>query len=552
MKKYFALLVIVLVVPFLAFKPQPNNRFFEISKNIEIFSSLYKELNLGYVDDLDPAQFMRVGIDAMLTQLDPFTNYISESQIESYRVNAESRFEGLGAELKSIDNYVTIYDLYENSPAQKSGLAIGDQIISVEGKSAQGKSPDEVRSFLKGSSGSAVKMSILRPGESKTIELQLVRGENEIKNVPFYTLLEGQYAYIVLSVFTENASANIASAYRKILQQYQVGAPNGDLKGIILDLRDNGGGLLREAISVSNLFIPKGELVVTTKGKVKEWDRTYNTPATPLDTDIPVSILVDKYTASASEIVSGVVQDYDRGIIIGQRSYGKGLVQNTKDIGYNSQLKLTTAKYYIPSGRCIQGVAYENGEPKDIPDNQRTVFKTRNGRPVLDGGGITPDIKVPLPLQSPLIKQLLAQDLVFKFVNEHLLKNKQNYSAEQIKFAHYDLFKAYAVAQKFMYKSPAQDHLEALKKSQEDQTYTYSETTKQLFNSLEKQIIAEDEQLWQKDQGQLTSLIEKEIAKRLLNEEQKIQYRLLHDVEVVEALGILKDQKTYSSLLARK
>ncbi len=551
MKKPIVLVLLVLILPVLAFKPQPN-RFFDISKNIEIFSSLYRELNMGYVDDLDPAQFMRIGIDAMLNQLDPFTNYISESQIESYRVNAESRFEGLGADLKSIDNFITIYDLYENSPAMKSGLIIGDQIISVDGKSAQGKSPDEVRSFLKGSSGSAVKLSILRSGETKPRELQLVRGENEIKNVPFYTLLDKRYAYIVLSVFTENASANIASAYRKILQQYQSDHPEEKLNGLILDLRDNGGGLLREAISVSNLFVPKGELVVTTKGKVKEWDRTYNTPGAPLDAEIPLTILVDKFTASASEIVSGVVQDFDRGIIIGQRSYGKGLVQNTKDIGYNSQLKLTTAKYYIPSGRCIQGVAYENGEPKDIPDQQRSVFKTRNGRPVLDGGGITPDIKVPLPAQSPLVKQLLEQDLIFKFVNDHLLNQKSSYTAEQIEFIHYDQFISFASQKGFIYLSPAQQQLTALKNEQKDQIHPYSASLTQLLNNLETKVLEEDALLWQKDKSQLSELIEKEIAKRILSEEQMIQYRLLHDKEVVEAMKVLQDQKFYGSILGHK
>lgn len=552
MKKPVILILLVLILPVLAFIPQPNNRFFEISKNIEIFSSLYRELNMGYVDDLDPAQFMRAGIDAMLNQLDPFTNYISESQIESYRVNAESRFEGLGADLKSIDNFVTVYDLYENSPAMKSGLLIGDQIISVDGKSAQGKSPDEVRSFLKGSSGSAVKLSVKRLGESKPVELQLVRGENEIKNVPFYTLLDNRYAYIVLSVFTENASANIASAYRKILQQYQNNHPAAKLNGLILDLRDNGGGLLREAINVSNLFIPKGELVVTTKGKVKEWDRTYNTPGAPLDMEIPLTILVDKLTASASEIVSGVVQDFDRGIIIGQRSYGKGLVQNTKDIGYNSQLKLTTAKYYIPSGRCIQGVAYENGEPKDIPDHQRSVFKTRNGRPVLDGGGITPDIKVPLPAKSPLVKQLLEQDLIFKYVSEHLLHQKSNYTAQEIKFNHYDQFVSFVAKNGFVYLSPAQQHLNAFKSGQKDQIHPYSESLTQLLANLESKVVEEDASLWQKDKIQLSELIEKEIAKRILSEEQMIQYRLLHDREVVEAMKVLQDQKSYAAILSRK
>lgn len=551
MKKPLVLIFIGLILPVLAFKPQPDNRFFEISKNIEIFSSLYKELNLGYVDDLDPAQFMRVGIDAMLNQLDPFTNYISESQIESYRVNAESRFEGLGADLKSIDNFVTVYDLYENSPAMKSGLAIGDQIISVEGKSAQGKSPDEVRSFLKGSTGSAVKFSIQRPGENKPRELQLVRGENEIKNVPFYTLLDKQYAYIVLSVFTENASANIASAYRKILQEYKAENPDGALNGLILDLRDNGGGLLREAINVSNLFIPKGELVVTTKGKVKEWDRTYNTPGNPLDEKIPLTILVDKYTASASEIVSGVVQDYDRGIIIGQRSYGKGLVQNTKEIGYNSQLKLTTAKYYIPSGRCIQGVEYENGEPKDIPDHLRSVFKTRQGRQVLDGGGITPDIKVAPPQQSALVKQLAEQEMIFKFVNEHLVKHKEEYNPTQLNFTLYDQFVSFAQTHGFSYQSPGYQHLVALKNSQKDQLHAYSESLNMLISNLETKIKDEDALLWQKDKEHITAMIEKEIAKRILSEEQMIQYRLLHDQEVVEAMRVLKDEKSYRAAFSK-
>ena len=315
-----------------------QNDYFELSKNIEIFTNLYKEINTYYVDDLDPSGLMRIGIDGMLESLDPFTNYISESEIEAFRYVTEGRYNGIGAQIETIDEFPTIVQPHENSPATEAGLQAGDQIIEVDGKSAKGKTPDELNAVLKGYPGTELALTIRRPGESKDLSITLVRGEVSVPPVPYFGMVSDDVGYIALSVFSRNAGREVGNALRELKGQ------NPDLKGVVFDLRGNPGGLLTEAVNISNLFIPKGELVVTTKGKVKDWDRSFKTLNQPIDADIPLVILIDDSSASASEIVSGVVQDLDRGVLMGQRSYGKGLVQNTRDVGYNSRVKLTTAK----------------------------------------------------------------------------------------------------------------------------------------------------------------------------------------------------------------
>ncbi|MCB0618683.1 MAG: S41 family peptidase, partial [Saprospiraceae bacterium] len=299
-----------------------QGKYFEISKNLEIFTNLYKEINTYYVDDLDPSKIMRTGIDAMLESLDPFTNYISESDIEGFRYITEGRYNGIGAQIALIRDYVTITEPYEDSPAFKAGLKAGDQIVAVEGRSAKGKTPDEVDAILKGYPGTEIELTVRRPGEDKDLSIKLSRDEVKVPNVPYSGMVNDGIGYIALTTFTRDAGRNVGDALMKLKKDHP------DLKGVIFDLRGNGGGLLTEAVNVSNVFIPKGELVVTTKGKVQDWDRSFKTLNAPIDEKIPLVVLINDRSASASEIVSGVLQDYDRGGLLGQRSYGKGLVQN--------------------------------------------------------------------------------------------------------------------------------------------------------------------------------------------------------------------------------
>ncbi|MCI5083427.1 MAG: S41 family peptidase, partial [Saprospiraceae bacterium] len=387
-----------------------SDKYFEMIKNIEIFTNLYKEINTYYVDEVDPGKLMRIGLDAMMESLDPYTNYISESDIEGYRYLTEGKYNGIGARSKKMGDYITITELYKDQPADKAGLRPGDQIMEIDGNDTKGKTGDAINALLRGFPGTTVNLKVRRPGVEAPIQLTLTRGEVEVPNVPYYGMVSNDIGYISLTTFTRNAGRNVADALKALKKD------NPALKGVIFDLRDNGGGLLNEAVNISNIFIPKGQVVVKTKGKVKDWDMSFRTTSTPVDTEIPLVVLINNRSASASEIVSGVMQDYDRGVLLGQRSYGKGLVQNTKDIGYNAKLKLTTAKYYIPSERCIQSVEYEDGEPVDIPDERRSKFKTQNGRTVLDGGGVKPDVTVKKPSDAGVIKSLIDQNLIFDFV----------------------------------------------------------------------------------------------------------------------------------------
>ncbi|MBK6496677.1 MAG: S41 family peptidase [Saprospiraceae bacterium] len=355
-----------------------NDKLFEISKNLEIFISVYKELNTNFADELDPSTLMRTAIDAMTHSLDPYTNFVSESQVESYWINEDDKYQGIGARVGLVQKKLMILEAYQGGPALTAGIKSGDEIISVNGVNIEGKKIEEVNAILRGIPGTDIKLSIKKNGSDLAEDINVKRGEVNIPNVPYSGFVADGVGYISLTTFTQNAGSNISKALKELKTK------NPNMSGIILDLRQNGGGLLHEAVNICNIFIPNGEIVVTTKSKVKERDQTFKTQSQPADLEIPLAILIDKRSASASEIVSGVMQDLDRAVLIGQRSFGKGLVQNTKELPYNARLKITTSKYYIPSGRCIQGVEYENGEPKDIPDSQRTKFKTKNGRIVME------------------------------------------------------------------------------------------------------------------------------------------------------------------------
>lgn len=532
---------LLFVVSIAAVNLNNGDRLFEISKNIEIFVNAFRELNKHYVDELDPATVMRTGIDAIVGSLDPFTNFISESQVESYRISDDAKYQGIGVKIFDRDGAVFLEEVYQGGPAYEKGLRPGDQLLSINGVSLLNKSTEEINNILRGVGGTNLTLVYIPLGSANSVELRLERGEINIPNVPYSGWVEDDIAYVSLTTFTADASANIAKALREMKNE------NPNLKGIILDLRDNGGGLLREAVAICNLFVKQGEEVVTTKGKDISKDQSFKTMTTPLDLETPLAVLINKRSASASEIVSGVIQDLDRGVLIGQRSYGKGLVQNYFEIGYNNRLKVTISKYYIPSGRCIQGVEYANGEPVDIPDSKRSVFKTRNGRPVLDGGGVTPDVRIEEPEFSPLTKALLEKKIIFDYVNDYILKNDSIKNVKDVKFTQYEDFIAFAKMKNFSFQLDGEKELEIFKEQLATEASSLEEVT-----SIEKKIQDLKSQYFLKYKDEIILEIEKELVLRYLFQKGLIQYRLDKDPEIKEAISILKDEDRYKKILGIK
>ncbi|NTW33531.1 MAG: S41 family peptidase, partial [Bacteroidetes bacterium] len=380
--------VAIIIVPLFFISFVDND--FEIAKNLDIFATLYKELNNNYVDEIKSGELVKTGIDAMLESLDPYTTYISESDLEDYKLMTTGQYGGIGSLVHKSGDYVIISDPYEGFPAQKNDLRSGDAIIEINDKSAKGKSTNDITEILRGQPGTTVKLVLKREGETKPIEKTIERAEIKINNISYSGMINETTGIIKLTNFYQNAGKEVKEAFLKLKEQ--------GMKTFILDLRENGGGLLNEAVNIVNIFMDKGVVVVSTKGKLKDRNNKHSTINTVTDKEIPIVILVDRGSASASEIVTGAVQDFDRGVIIGERTYGKGLVQNIIPLSYNSKLKVTVAKYYIPSERCIQAIDYsqknEDGSVAKIPDSLKVAFKTKKGRTVYDGGGIEPDIYI--------------------------------------------------------------------------------------------------------------------------------------------------------------
>ncbi len=542
LKKRYLFPVLFAAVAGIAAVNVDNGKYFEIAKNIELFANVYREINTNYVDELDPARTMRIGIDAMLKSLDPFTNYISESEIEGYRFLSEGKFNGIGATIQKIGDFPVVTETTENCPAFKGGLKAGDVIVSVDGKSAKGRDADEVYDIMKGAPGSEMELKIKRPGENKEMKITVKRDEVEVSNVPYHGMLKDNIGYLTLTTFTKDAAVNVSKAVSDLK------AKNPNLKGIVFDLRGNGGGLLNEAVDIVNIFVPKGELVVSTKSKVADWDHNYRTGGIPVDEKIPIAVLVDKSSASASEIVSGALQDLDRAVVLGQRSYGKGLVQNIKDLGYNAKVKVTTAKYYIPSGRCIQGVTYKDGVAVEIPDSLRTAFKTRNGRRVFDGGGILPDIYIEAESKSPVVRSLRDQFYIFDYVTEYTLKHPKIAEVNDFRFDDFEGFLQYLEKRKFDGETESDKELKSLIAKSKKENYNLADELKALESKLVAAKKAEIRQ-YKKD---IVALIEKEIAARYYFEKGKIQMGLRNDPEIAEAIGLLNDEVRYKKILKAK
>ncbi len=519
-----------------------SSKYFDISKNLEIFTNVYREINHSYVDELDPSTLMRSGLDAMLGGLDPFTNYISETDIEGYRYIYEGKYQGLGAEAQKMGDYVVVSEILEGSPAQKAGLKVGDAFLSINNQSAKGRTAEEVMRFLRGFPGTKAELVMRRPGEDKELRIAFTREEMDAPNVPHSGIVAENIGYINLNTFTRDAGDNVADALRRLKSQHP------GLKGVILDLRDNGGGLLNEAVNVSNVFLPRGTFITSTKGKVPEWNREFRTERTPVDEEIRLVVLINKMSASASEIVSGSLQDLDRGVLMGQRSYGKGLVQNNKDVGYNAKIKLTTAKYYIPSGRCIQSVQYKNGEPVDIPESERARFKTRGGRTVLDGGGVKPDVLLPVDSAAGIVKALLEQHIIFDYVTEWALKNPTIDSIETFNFQNWDAFSAFVQNRRFAYVSDSEKKLQELKALNAQEGYL-GETD---LTALEHKILSAKNGELERNKARIVREIEQEIVGRFFFQRGKVRKKLKNDPDVEAAVQLLNDPTRYAQILSGK
>lgn len=524
-----------------------SDDYFEISRNLDIFASLYRELNTYYVDETKPGEMMKIGIDAMLKSLDPYTNYIPESEIEDYRFMTTGQYGGIGALISRKGDNVVITDPYENYPAQKAGLLAGDIITEIDGKMLTGKNSDDVSKVLKGQPGTTLKIVVKREGVAKPIEKTLTREEIKIPAVSYSGVVgDGTIGYIRLSSFTENCGQEVKDAYLKLKTE-------NNIKSIILDLRENPGGLLNEAVNIVNIFEPKGTTVVHTHGKVKEWDKEYRALNSPVDVDMPLAVLINSGSASASEIVSGCVQDLDRGILIGQRSYGKGLVQTTRPISYNAQLKVTTAKYYVPSGRCIQALDYSHrnadGSVGKVADSLMTQFKTKAGRIVYDGGGVVPDFITDVDTLSSIGASLAGKFLIFDYATKYRNTHATIASAKDfhITDVEYTDFVNWLGEKDYDYTTRSEKIIDDLKTAAIRDKYY--DDAKPEYDALKKKISHNKQVDLMKNKVEIKEMLENEIVSRYYYQKGRTENEFVYDKEVNKAIEALKDKAVYSAIM---
>lgn len=544
-KKIILLAVISLLFSYTSLIAQKEDNGFELSKNLEIFTSVYRNLHLNYVDEINPGQLMKTAIDAMLSKLDPYTNYIPESDIEDVKLQLMGQYGGIGALIHQKDGKVIISEPYEGLPAYKAGLKAGDIIIEVNGQNAKDKNSDQVREYLRGQAGSEINIKVLRDG--KELEKKFHREEITLQNVPYYGIVKNNIGYIKLNEFTKDAGNNVLNAYKDLKNK------NKDLKGLVIDLRGNGGGLLNEAVNIVNIFVEKGQTIVSTKGKITEKNQTFKTMFSPTDLNIPIVVLVDGSSASASEIVAGSLQDLDRAVIMGERTYGKGLVQNIIPLTYNAQMKVTVSKYYIPSGRCIQAIDYshrdDNGRANKIPDSLKTAFKTKGGRVVYDGFGIEPDINLESDYASPIAISIITKFLAFDFASEFVKKNSSIPSPRDFKITDeiYNDFVEFIKDKDYTYSTIAERIVNDLQETSNKEKY--GEDILNEIKNLKSKLESDKKNDLIKYKDEIKDILLSEIVVRYYNQKGRIEALLQSDKDVKRATELLINQLEYKKIL---
>ena len=524
------------------------DRDFEIVKNLDIFYTMFRELNLFYVDEIETEKIINTGINAMLNSLDPYTVFIPETDMDDFTFLTTGEYGGIGAVIRQTEDFTMVVEPYEDSPAVRSGIKAGDKLISIDGFSTKGKQISEVSERLKGTPGTEVKISVQSAGDNSQRTIKITREQIRIKNVSYYGKLDDNIGFIRLSNFTTGAGDEVKKALTELKQ-------NG-IDKLILDLRGNPGGILMEAVKVCNIFLDKGEFIVSTKGKVSQWDQSYYTTENPIDVNIPLIILISRGSASASEIVAGAIQDLDRGVLIGQRTFGKGLVQTTRKLKYNALLKVTTAKYYIPSGRCIQALDYthrnEDGSVGSIPDSLITEFKTKRGRKVYDGGGISPDITEITPSYSQITMYLYARNLFFDFATDYYRLNKDD-NPDPEKFSiddrEYENFSKMVSGKNFHYNTQSEVALQKL--IEVAKTERYYEPAEKEFAALIEKLIHNNDSDLELFKDEIVQMLNEEIISRYQFQRGRIINSLNGDHQVITALEVITDPERYSGLIEK-
>lgn len=546
MKKHFLHVVAFVILTLIPFKGKAQSNGFEVIKGMELMDLIFQHLEMYYVDDTQPGKMSKTAIDAMLKELDPYTVYYHESNMEDYRMMTTGQYGGIGALIRKIGDFVYIAEPYEGNPAQKAGLKAGDKILSIDGKDMKDKPSDEVSSALKGPKGTTIQVKVLR-NDKETLTIPITRDEIKLPDVPYAGMLDDKTGYIKLNSFTQTAGSDVKKYFQELQGQ--------GMKELVLDLRGNGGGLLIEAVKIVNLFVKKGQVVVTTKGRVQDENRVYKTLENPLDTEIPIVVLIDEGSASASEIVAGSLQDLDRAVIVGETSFGKGLVQRTFDLKYGSKVKLTIAKYYTPSGRCVQKLEYyekEEGErPAAIPDSLIKVFKTVNGRDVIDGRGIVPDVEVKQKEFSRLTSMLVYYNLIFNYATEYYFSHPTIPEAGKFELsdADYERFKQMVVKDTFDYSTASEEMLKKMKKTAEDEGY-YNDLQGE-YEALLKRVKPSKERDLEKFKPEVKELLENEIISRYYYQRGRSIDAFRYDDMLQRAKEVLKNTKEYNTILKK-
>lgn len=549
-KKNLALFLGLLLgaAPFTEGRAQSDNRF-EVSKNLDIFNALVKEAEMFYVDSMDVEKSVRRGIDAMLSGLDPYTEYYPESEMETLKLMTTGEYGGIGSLIRQRNNKggVVIAEPTEGMPAALAGLKAGDRILAIDTIDVSGATNERVSSLLKGVPNTTFTITIQRPGEQKPRKIEITRKQIVTPQVVYYGVRQDSIGYIYLQGFTDKSAQEVKEAFLDLKQNHHI-------KSLILDLRNNGGGVLEGAVQIVGMFVPKGSEVISTRGKVRQWDRTYRTPVEPLDTVMPMAVLINGGSASASEIVSGSLQDLDRAVLIGQRSFGKGLVQSTRDLPYDGKLKVTISKYYIPSGRCIQQLDYshrrEDGSVGAVPDSLTSVFYTSKGRPVRDGGGVRPEFEIEEPKTPTMLYYLAADTVLFDFVTDWAQKHPKIAPIESfvVTDEDFEALKRYAMEKNFTYDRQSEKALKNLREVAEFEGYLDEDST--LFAALEAKLTPNLERDFDRFKDQVKKVLASEIVKRYYYQSGNLQESLKDDKVLDKALEVLADPALYARTLS--